>query len=438
MRTRRLLLIAMSGVRVRSEELRRLGMTLPGFIERGRVVASLPSLGLLTLAAHTPPHWEVEYHECDDERDLAGRWDVVAISSLSARIHEAYGLADRLRADGTKVVLGGLHVSALPDEAEPHADAVVVGQGEAVWEELLSDLEAGRLRRRYGPRPFSLTRARVPRYDLLDIRRYNRLTIQTARGCPLDCTFCGASRLLSAFQVKPAAQIRRELEAVLARWPRPFIELADDNTFAHKRHAHAVARLLGEYPVRWFTETDISIADDDALLEELAESGCAQLLIGFESTRRASLHDLDSRRWKYDRHPRTINAIRKIQSYGISVNGCFVLGFDEDDPGIFEETRDFVRESGLSQVQITIRTPFPGTALYRQLAAEGRLLSPAAWDRCTLFDVMFEPKRMSVRELEEGFRSLMSALYEARETARRKALFRRCVRARRDAGRSGG
>jgi radical SAM superfamily enzyme YgiQ (UPF0313 family) len=255
--------------------------------------------------------------------------------------------------------------------------------------------------------------------------------LQTTRGCPLDCSFCGASRLISRYKIKPLTQVRRELEAILELWPEPFIELADDNTFANKRWARGLAGLAGEYNIRWFTETDISVADDDELLELLAQSNCVQLLVGLESTEPASLYDIDRRHWKHSQRRDYIEKIKKIQSYGISVNGCFVLGFDSDDAGVFERTRDFVLESNLSEVQITLLTPFPGTALYRQFQSQGRLLKPVYWDECTLFDVTFKPMRMSVSQLEEGFYTLMAELYAPHITAQRKRQLRQCARQRR-------
>jgi len=436
MRRHKVLLLAMSGVRVKDEELRRLGMTLPGFVDRGHVIASLPSLGLLTLAAHTPPNWTVEYREIGDvEGDAAARiahegFDVVAISSLTARIFDAYAIADHLRECGVCVIMGGLHASALPHEAMGHADAVVQGEGEAVWAQLLADFAAGQLQKLYssfvGPRRVDLAQARVPRYDLLDVTRYNRLTLQTTRGCPLDCAFCGASRLISPYKIKPLHQVRAEIEAILDLWPRPFLELADDNTFVSKSWSRGLAGLLAEYPLKWFSETDLSVADDDELLGALAESGCAQLLVGFESIDQAALAALDSRHWKQGQRAGYVEKIRKIQSYGISVNGCFIFGFDQDDGGVFERTRAFIEASGLSEVQITILTPFPGTAVYKRLQREGRLLRPVFWDACTLFDVTFQPKQMSVEELRTGFRELMTALYNRDASTTRKAIRREC------------
>lgn len=435
MRTRRLVLVTLSGVRIHDPELLRLGLTLPGFVERSRVIASLPTLSLLVLAALTPPHWQVEMREWDGFGDAdvdalaASAPDLVAISALTARILEAYAVADRLRARGIRVVLGGLHVTALPDEAIAHADAIVVGEAEEVWPGLLADCEAGRLQPRYrASTPARLEQAPIPRYDLLDPARYNRITLQTARGCPLHCDFCAASRTLGPYRLKPMERVRAELEAILAIWPRPFLELADDNTFVNKRWSRELVRLLAEYPVKWFTETDLSVADDEELLDALADARCAQLLIGLESANPGSLRGIEAADWKYRQFEGSLRRVARIQERGISVNGCFVLGFDEDDTGAFDRTLEFVRASGLAEVQITLLTPFPGTDLHRRLAREGRLLREVYWDRCTLFDVTYRPARMGVEELEQGFRRLMTEIYRPEAAAGRRRAFAGCVR----------
>ena len=172
-------LIAMSGVRAVDPELVRLGMTLPGFVERGKTIAKLPSLGLLTLAGMTPPQHECEYLEVKDLRDLTvlpSHFDLVAISSLSAQIGEAYELADRYRAIGLPVVMGGLHVTAMPDEALTHSIAVITGEGESVWLDVLRDAETGSLKPRYrAAGDFRLADAPMPAYDMLEPSKYNRL-----------------------------------------------------------------------------------------------------------------------------------------------------------------------------------------------------------------------------------------------------------------------
>ncbi len=438
-RDRKLLLIAMSGVRVKDKELLELGMTLPGFVERSKVIASLPSLSLLTVAAYTPENWDICYREID-ELDLQNvdaitkeGFDVIGISAFTARILDAYALSDKLRECGQTVVLGGLHVSVLPLEATLHADAIVVGEAELIWETLLKDYEQNKLAKIYSSKDlkqrYHLRDSKIPRYDLLDIEKYNRITLQTTRGCPIDCTFCAASRLISKYKIKPIEKIRQELETIVSLWSKPFIELADDNTFYDKKWGRELAKLFSEFQIRWFTETDISIADDEFLLESLAKSGCAQVLVGLESSTSKSLKELDARSWKYKQYETYLTKIDKIQSFGISVNGCFILGFDSDDSKIFEETAEFVSSSNLAEVQITMLTPFPGTKLYQDLDSADRLIEKVFWDKCTLFDATFHPNLMSIDELSSGFRWLMKKLYSDEQHLRRKRNFKRCIRA---------
>jgi radical SAM superfamily enzyme YgiQ (UPF0313 family) len=427
-------LIAMSGVRAYNEELTRLGMTLPGFVERSRTIASLPSLSLLTLAGLTPERFELEYFEIADlkESPRLPACDLAAISSYTAQVKDAYTVADRYREAGVKTVMGGLHVTALPDEALRHCDAVVVGEGEPSWPVVLDDAEHGRLQRLYRPggRPFDLGQAPLPRFDLLSPERYNRLTVQTQRGCPWRCDFCASSITLTPrYQVKPVAKVRDEVRAVKQIWNRPFIEFADDNTFVDKKHSRQLMRALAGEEVRWFTETDVSVASDDELLTLMQEAGCQQLLIGFESPTAGGVEGIElHRNWKRQQVPSYRAAIEKIQSHGIAVIGCFVLGLDGDTPAVFDQVWRFVEESGLFQVQITVMTAFPGTPLYARLEQDGRLLYPGAWERCTLFDVNFQPKQMSVSELERGLIELGTRLWSEEATKRRAGAFRRQAR----------
>lgn len=426
----RIAYIAMSGVRVRDPELLAIGLTLPGFVERSRVIASLPSLGLLTLAALTPAWHEVSYHEVADLAAVSGvpvQADLVAISSFSAQVREGYALADRCRAAGMRVVMGGPHVSVLPDEAAAHCDAVVIGEGELVWPQVVTDAESGRLQPRYGRRgePFDLANAPLPRVDLLDPVRYNRLTVQTARGCPHRCEFCASTPLMTpGYRQKPAEKVLAEIDRIRERWPHPFIEFADDNTFIDRAYWKALLPRLADRHLRWFTETDLSVADDPDLLAMLRDAGCAQVLIGFESPTPDALIGIDRNGWKRRRFDHYREAITRIQAHGISVNGCFILGLDAHDAGVFDAVDAFVRDSDLTEVQVTVQTAFPGTALYERLAKDGRLLDATDWDRCTLFDVNFRPARMSAEELRVGFRGLVQRLYADERTAARRRRFK--------------
>lgn len=428
--------IALSGLRVENAELAELGLTLPGFIERKNVIASLPSLGLLTLAGLTSSAIDASYIELEGfgaGDDLPGEFDAVAISSFTAQINMAYRLSDAYRRQGTKVILGGLHVSALPHEALQHADAIVLGEGEVFWERVVNDLQKNTLQPIYDARSleFDLGQSPMPRYELLDTSRYNRLTVQTQRGCPFRCEFCASSiRLTSKYKQKPIEKVVAEVQKIKSLWTRPFLELADDNTFVNKVRSKELVRALASLDVKWFTETDVSVAEDDELLSMLGDSGCRQLLIGFESPTVAGLRNLELKAdWKARQLDAYAEAIYKIQNQGISVNGCFVLGLDGQNSSIFDETFTFVKASGLSEVQITIQTPFPGTELYDRLSQTNRLLADEYWDKCTLFDVTYSPTDMAVGELEDGFRDLMARLYDEDLVRFRKEQFIRQARA---------
>ncbi len=426
-------LVAMSGVRVQTEALRSAGVTLPGFIRRGETVASMPSLGLLTLAGMTPACHEVHYFEIDELEEAADlpAFDLVGISSLTARVEDAYILADRYRASGIKVVIGGLHASALPDEAQAHADAVVVGGAEGAWQRVLDDAEQGRLHPRYvGARMgvFDPPLYVRPRFDLLKTsqRGYNRLTVQTSRGCPRACSFCAASlRITDGFNQKPVELVIDEIRAAKAYIDRPFFEFADDNTFLNKVWSKEFLRALAPEQIRYFTETDASVANDPELCDLLANSGCRQVLIGFESPREQDLDGIDPSNWKSLQVPSARKAIDELQSRGIAVIGCFILGLDAHTPDIFPSVLDFVRKSGLADVQYTVQTPFPGTPLYHRLNSEKRLIQKRFWERCTLFDVAYRPKRMSIEELESGMLWLFKETYGSMESMGRRRAFAR-------------
>jgi radical SAM superfamily enzyme YgiQ (UPF0313 family) len=270
----------------------------------------------------------------------------------------------------------------------------------------------------------------MPRFDLLDPAKYNRITVQTSRGCPHRCEFCASSILLTnRYQVKPVDKIIAEIHEIKKTWPRPFIEFADDNSFVNRPHAKQLLRRLAAEKLRWFTEADVRIAEDDELLGLMRDSGCQQVLIGLESPRRESLSGIELKNdWKARQQDRYKAAIEKIQSFGITVNGCFILGLDGDTPAVFDDVLAFVRESGLYEVQVTFLTAFPGTPLYARLKAEGRILRDRAWELCTLFDINFKPRGMSVAELQAGFLKLVQQLYSTEETQTRRRGFKRRLR----------
>jgi len=424
-------LLAMSGLRAHDPDLVALGLTLPGIIERGKVIATLPSLGLLYLAAATLPGHELRYFETIEDgaesRELY-QCDLVAISTFSAQVGEAYAIADRLRQAGVKVAMGGLHVTVQPDEALDHADYVFLGEGENVWPAAVSAIAAGSSQRVWNAADFpavEVNRLPIPRYDLLAGRPYNRFTVQTTRGCPWRCDFCASNVMLrQPYRKRPVEDVVRDIRALKRLRRHPFVEFADDNTFVDKAWGKELCRQLTSLRIHWFTETDISVADDPELLQWMRKSGCRQVLIGLESPEPRALEGLEMRaNFKARRWADYLDAVRRIQAHGISVNGCFILGLDWHTPDIFQEVLDFSLRASLYDVQITVLTPFPGTPLYDRLLRQGRLLEPRRWELCTLFDVNYVPKNMTTEELRSGTYWLAERLYSSDCLERRRRSF---------------
>jgi radical SAM superfamily enzyme YgiQ (UPF0313 family) len=451
-------LVSLVGVRCRDAETAALMASLPGLRARGAALAGLPPLGTVTVAAATPPGWTASHREIDLDTLSPGGADalaaaveavrsdrpaVVGVSAMAAGAADAVALSAALgRADPRmRTVAGGLWAAACPDEAAAAFDAVVVGDGEAAWPAVLSDAAAGSLRRVYRPAPFDLSAEGLPppRFDLLGRRR--RYALQTARGCPLACDFCGAARLLGPFREKPAEAVRSELTALDAldapdgkpdgpgrARPRAPLELADDNTFAGGRDPAPLLDALAGSGRRWFAEADWRVGERPGLPEALAAAGCEQLLIGFESP----VHRHAGMGAKASGFDRMMAAAEALQSAGVAVLGAFVAGSDGETPASLDALAAFLLSCPLADVQVTLATPMPGTALRRRLASEGRLLPGRGPESCTLVDAVHRPDRMTVAELEAGFRRVLSAVFAEGPTRRREAIRRGILRRRRD------
>ena len=423
--------VPLTGLRIREAEMLELGMTLPGLKQRATALAELPALGLLTLAGMTPEHWTQSYHELSGDADALiediaeTQPTLVAVSALTASIDEAYRYCDALSKRDIRTVIGGLHATVRADEAARHADAVVVGEGEPVWHDVLADAQAGEMQPRYkGDKPFDLSNAPIPRFDLLNGSlnggRRPRWTLQTERGCPFACDFCGASRLLGSFREKPVVNVARELAAMRVVDAEPWLELADDNTFADRRDYESLLAALGESGARYFTEVDWRVGERPELLSELAASGCVQVLLGIESLS-FRYPGMGAKATEIDR---MMDAVRAIQAVGIVANGCFIVGADGETHASLDRLAAFINDSPWAEVQLTLQTPFPGTPLYDRLSRDHRLLQPRDWSAYTLFDVTYEPDRLTVTELEAGFRRVLRTVFSPAAAAQRSRLRR--------------
>lgn len=386
----------------------------------------LPALGLLTLAGMLPSDTHCSWHPAarvDDGLVAAIANEapaLVAVSATTASAEEAYKLGDALRAEGLPCVLGGLHATACPDEALAHFDTVVVGDGEPVWPSVLADAAGGALKPQYrqtwAPHDADWP---VPRFDLHGDRP-SRWTVQTQRGCPFSCEFCAASRLLGSYREKPVAAIRRELGALLALDSSPLIELADDNTFAVRDDAGDLLDVMEAAGALWFTEVDWRVGERPEVLSRLGRAGCVQVLVGLES----AVFRYPGMGQKQAEMGRMLRAIDAIQDAGVVVHGCFIVGADGETRDSMQRLADFILESNLADVQVTLETPFPGTELRNRLVAQDRLLPDRGWSHYTLFDVTFKPDAMTVGDLEEGFHGVLARVHDPSAVARRSRLRR--------------
>lgn len=419
--------VPLTGFRIVRPELLELGLTLPGLAARGKALAELPALGLLTLAGLLPANWTASYHAAPAVTDdllqevVATRPTLVAISALTASAVEAYRVGDRLRTAGCQTVFGGLHATACPDEAAQHFDAVVIGVGEPVWPTVLADAAEGHLQSQYRASDWQFTSAApLPRWSLIPGGRLARYTLQTPRGCPLACTFCAASRLLGRDREKPVGQIRRELHAIQSHAGphRPLLELADDNTFAGPQPRWDLLEVLAEAGLPYFTENDWRLGEQPELLARLARSGCRQVLVGVESL----VFRYPGMGGKQAEFGRVCRAIDAIQEAGGAVNACFIVGAQGETRQSLDRLATFLETAEFADVQVTLQTPFPGTPLHRQFQREGRLRIDRDWSSYTLFDVTFQPDALTIPELETGFAEVLQRVYADGPTRRRLRL----------------
>ncbi|MCX6012277.1 MAG: radical SAM protein [Chloroflexi bacterium] len=359
--------------------------------------ALAPPINLALIAALTPADVEVSITDeniavIDFNQDV----DLVGITTLTVTAHHAYEIADRFRAKGVKVVLGGIHTSIMPEEAGIHADAIVIGEAEEIWPALIDDFKANKLKHVYkqNGQPV-LVNLPIPRRDLLDRSKYiAKNTIFTTRGCPFDCAFCSVTTFFGRnYRCRPIEEILKDLETL----PKNEIVLfVDDNIAGNPKFAKELFRALIPRKIKWLSQCSVTIAKDDELLRLAAESGCVDLLIGFESISPASLASVGKKINKVEEYE---DIIKKIHSYGIAIHGFFIFGFDADNEDVFKRTSDFARRMKLESAQFDLLTPYPGTKFHEGINKEGRLLT-MDWSKYG-YELVFKPKLIPAKTLQE-------------------------------------
>jgi radical SAM superfamily enzyme YgiQ (UPF0313 family) len=362
-----------------------------------RAAFTLPPMALPLLAAVTPPGVEVRLiDEAVEDVDLNLEADLVGLSVMTATAPRAYRLADHFRSRGIEVVMGGVHPSSLPEEALDHSDAVVIGEGEGHWPQVLKDFEQGHMKKIYrDSSPFDLGELPSPRWDLLPAHKYFvPRTVQVTRGCPMSCSFCSVSSFFGrSYRHRPLSQVIEEIKAHKKR----LLIFADDNIAGNPEVAKELFAAMIPLKKKWVSQCSLSIADDPELLDLAARSGCIGLLIGFESISPAVLKTIGKR---VNLHRQYQAAIRKIHARGIHIQGSFIFGFDEDTPESIPATVQFVKENRLTGVNYCRLTPFPGTKLYADLEKEGRIID-RDWSKYDRQNVVFKPRNFSPGYLQE-------------------------------------
>lgn len=360
-------------------------------------------LTLATLAALVPDSAGVQLRLVDgsvEDVPLDDPADMVAISVLTGCANEAYALADHYRARGATVVLGGVHVTNLPGEALAHADAVVLGNAERTWPRVLDDARSGRLRRVYrecDPQGTTLSGVPTPRWDLQRRSRYMiPYSLQATRGCRRTCDFCSVPTMWKTYMRRPVADVIRDVRQARARHVAfNDVSLTDDPDYARELFSAMV-------PLRkkWGGLATVDLLKDPELLDLMARSGCCYLLFGFESEDPAILSSIHK---GFNRVVDYAELMRAMHEHDISVQGCFVFGFDHDDPTVFARTVERVQELKIDIPRYSIYTAYPGTELYFRLLAEQRILT-FNWDDYDTMHVVHQPARMSPDALYAGFK----------------------------------
>jgi radical SAM superfamily enzyme YgiQ (UPF0313 family) len=348
-------------------------------------------LGLLILARLTPPNWEVEVIDENlgpvDAQALP-RPDLVGITAFTSQATRAYELSALFRAMGVSVVMGGIHATMCLAEALGHADTVVTGEAELVWPQVLADVQAGTLQRVYAGGPVSMAEIPPARHDLL-AGRYHFGSIQATRGCPLNCWFCSVTAFNGhLFRHRPIKNVIAELRQIREKR----ILFVDDNLIGTRRDHIACAKDLFRTMIRegltrpWICQATINFADDEQLLDLAARAGCAGVFTGFESP---TVEGLIAVGKKFNiRKGRDFRAsVRRIQCHGITVMGSFIMGIDTDRPGIGAAIARAAEDYGLHMANVVILTPLPGTALFKEMERQGRIIAnnyPADWQYYSL------------------------------------------------------
>ncbi len=374
-------------------------------------------LTLTTLAALIPPEIDADLQLFDEgiaDVPLDLKADIIGLTVITGTAVRAYELADHFRKRGIKVVLGGPHVTLIPEDAQPHADAIVVGYAEDSWPQLLRDFAAGQLQPRYDQSPaLSLADRPFPRRELLPGHRYlTNNVFEASRGCIHNCDFCVVP---TAWGRKPYLKPVEQVVADICQHGARKLIFVDLNIIADREYAMRLFAALVPLRVQWYGLATVLLTNDFELLELAGRSGCRGLLMGLESI---SPENLRQSHKGFNSPEKYIQVVDRLHEHGIALQGCFVFGLDHDEPDIFLKTAEFAVQAKIDLPRFAVVTPFPNTALYKQLDAQGRILTKN-WELYDAQHVVFQPAKMTVEELQQGVEIAWKHAYSFRSIVRR-------------------
>jgi radical SAM superfamily enzyme YgiQ (UPF0313 family) len=377
-----------------------------------------PPLNLGVVAALTPSDWDVEVIDENFDEFSFRDADLMGITAFTSAANRAYEIAAIYREKNIPVVMGGIHASMCSEEASQFVDAVVVGEVESVWDDVIADALAGNLKAIYKGLWSGLEQLQKPRRDIYS-DQYLFASVQTSRGCPMDCDFCSVSTFNGLrYRRRPPCDVLDELETI----PQKLIFFVDDNIIGYGKRSRQSALELFKGMVdrgidkHWFCQASINVADDEEILHWAAKSGCRMIFLGLEAEDVDALSEvnkkLNIKRGASDAYEQIFERIHKA---GIAVLGAFIFGMDQDTPEKLFKRAQYMLDCGVDVMQATALTPLPGTRLFAQLKDEGRLLYtnfPKDWDRYDLTEVVYRPRHMTSGEFSEIMRECLRKIYD--------------------------
>jgi radical SAM superfamily enzyme YgiQ (UPF0313 family) len=379
----------------------------------------LPGLTLPMLAAVTPDTVDLRIlSEQVEDIPFDEHWDLVGLTGMGSGIVRAWQIADEFRRRNVKVVIGGIAASLMDENLIlEHADCLVTGEAEETWPEVINDFLNGRMKRRYKmQRVPDINTLPLPRYDLMNKSKLGFWRpVQATRGCPFTCNYCSITNFFNqSYRKRPVDQVIRDVRAAKAAGTR-YIAFIDDNIGVDWKYCKELWEALIPENIIWISQCSIHISEHPDMLELARKSGCMLLSFGIESVNPKSLEQVDK---VWNRPERYAEAIRTIRKYGIEVSTEMIIGMDSDEKDIFQKTFDFLLENRISVPRVHIITPIPGTPIFAEMEADGRIISKD-FNKYSGGQVVFKPRNMTANELQEGYWNLYRELFTLRNIQKR-------------------